>query len=61
LRQLRTLDVSFAKVKGLLDPIERESQGPQLVGLDADPVDGYALPLGLGQQPEAGGLGELIS
>ena len=60
LRQLRTLDFSFTKVKGLLDPIERESQGPQFVGRDADPVEGYAVSLGLGQQSEAGGLGELI-
>ena len=44
----------------LLDPTERKSHGPQFVGLDADPVDGYAVPLGLGQQPEASGLGELI-
>jgi len=56
LRQLQTLDLSFAKVKGLLDPTERESHGPQCVGLDADPVDGYAVPLGLGQQPEGGVL-----
>ena len=40
LGQLRTLDPSLANVKGLLDPIERESQGPQLVGLDADPSSG---------------------
>jgi hypothetical protein len=60
LRQLRTLDLSFTKAKGPLGPTERESHGPQFVGLDADPVDGHAVPLGLGQQPEAGGLGELI-
>ena len=60
LRQLRTLDLRLTKVKGRLDPTERESQGPQFVGLDADAVDGYAVLLGLGQQPEAGGLGELI-
>jgi hypothetical protein len=60
LRQLRTLDLSFTKVKGPLDPTERESHGPQFVGLDADPVDVYAVPLGLSQQPEGGGLEELI-
>ena len=60
LRQLRTLDLSFTKIKWLLDPTERKSHGPQFVGLDADPVDGYAAGLGLGQQPEASGLGELI-
>jgi hypothetical protein len=60
MRQIRTLDLSITKVKDLSDPTERESHGPQFVGLDADPVDGYAVPLGFGQQPEAGGLGELI-
>jgi Leucine-rich repeat (LRR) protein len=40
LKQLRMLDLSFTKVKGLLEPTERESHGPQFVGLDADPVDG---------------------
>jgi hypothetical protein len=57
LRQLRRLDHSCTKVKGPWDPIERESQGLPIVGLDAD---GYAVPLELGQQPEAGGLEELI-
>jgi hypothetical protein len=54
------LDLSCTKVKGLLDPTERELHGPQFVGLDADPVDGHAVPLGLGQQSESDGLGELI-
>ena len=60
MRQLRTLDLSFTKVKGLREPVERESHGPLFVDLDADPVDGYAAGLGLGQQSEASGLGELI-
>ena len=38
LEQLRTLDISLTRVKGPLDPAEWASQGPQFVGLDADPV-----------------------
>jgi hypothetical protein len=43
LRLLRTLDLSFTNVTGPLDPTERESHGPQLVGLDMDLV-GRAAP-----------------
>jgi hypothetical protein len=48
LRQLRTLDLSFTKVKGPLDPTEREPWGPPIVGLGADPVERCAAGLGLG-------------
>jgi hypothetical protein len=53
-------DAAWECLKGPLNPIPRELQGPQLVGLDADPVEGYVVPPGLGQQREDGGLGELI-
>jgi len=52
LRRLHTLALSPAEVAGLLDPIEPESQGPQFVGLDDDPADGYAARFGLGQVNE---------
>jgi signal transduction histidine kinase len=52
LRQLRTLDLSFTRVKGPLDPTEWASQGPQFVGLDADPVPTHAAGLGRGQANE---------
>jgi len=52
LRQLRTPDLSSTKVKGPLDPTARESQGPQFVGLDADPVPMHAAGLCRGQATE---------